>query len=66
MLKKMVNNEWLPIAINAGYDCSATLINDDVFGKTAIKNMIDKRDNKLLKTKMFTDEDDALNWLQSV
>ena len=64
--QKWLNNEWLPQAIKAGYYCSATLINDDVFVKTAIKNITKRRDNDTLKTKIFTDEDEAVSWLLSV
>ena len=63
--QKWLNNEWLPLALEAGYYCSATLINDDVFVKNAITNITNKRDKKSVKTNMFTDEDEAINWLSS-
>lgn len=64
--QKWLNSEWLPIAIKAGYNCSATLINDDIFVKTAIKNIVNKRDPKIVKTKLFTNEEEAISWLQSI
>ncbi len=64
--QKWLNNEWLPEAIKAGYYCSATLINDDIFVKTAIKNITNKRDKNSVKTKIFTNEDEAIAWLQTV
>lgn len=64
--QKWLNTEWLPQAIKAGYYCSATLINDDVFVKTAIQNITKKRDSEFLKTKIFNREEEALSWLLSV
>lgn len=63
--QKWLNIEWLPEALKAGYYCSATLINDDVFVKTAIKNITNNRKQNNIKTKIFTDEDEALTWLSS-
>lgn len=64
--QKWLNSEWLPNAIKAGYYCSATLINDDVFIKTAIKNITNKRDKNHIKAKMFTNQNEAVDWLQSI
>lgn len=64
--QKWLNSEWLPNAIKAGYYCSATLINDDVFVKTAVNNISSKRDQKTIKSKLFTNENDAIIWLQSI
>lgn len=64
--QKWLNTEWLPNAINAGYNCSATLINDDIFIKTAIQNIINHRNTTKVKSKLFTNENEAIEWLQSV
>ena len=64
--QKWLNSEWLPNAIKAGYTCSATLTNDDIFVKTAIKNIANKRDQNIITTKLFTNEDEAIAWLKSV
>lgn len=64
--QKWLNSEWLPRAIKVGYYCSATLTNDDVFINTAIKNISNKRDQNLVKTKLFTNEDEAIVWLKSI
>lgn len=64
--QKWLNSEWLPNAIKVGYYCSATLTNDDVFVNTAVKNIANKRDQKIVKTKLFTNEDEAIDWLKSV
>lgn len=63
--QKWLNNEWLQQAIKAGYYCSETLINNDVFVKTAIRNITNKRDQNNMQTKMFTNEYEAINWLAS-
>jgi len=63
--QKWLNNEWLPKAIKAGYYCSATLINEDVFVKTAIANIINKRNQDNVKAKVFISEDEAINWLSA-
>jgi len=64
--QKWLNSEWLPIAIKSGYRCSATLINDDVFIKTAVKNITNHRDQKTIKTKLFTKKDEAISWLKQI
>lgn len=64
--QKWLNSEWLPNAIEAGYYCSATLINNDIFVKTAIKNITNKRDKTHVKTKIFTNHDEAVEWLKSI
>ena len=40
--------------------------NDDVFVKTAVKNIANKRDQNIVTTKLFTNEDEAIAWLKSV
>ncbi len=61
-----LNTEWLEKAIDAGYCCSATLINDDVFIKTAIKNITTKRNRAQVKTKIFITENEAIDWLINI
>ncbi|MBI9055213.1 MAG: hypothetical protein JEY96_15425 [Bacteroidales bacterium] len=64
--QKWLNSEWLPKAIEAGYSCSATVMNDDIFIKTAINKIANNRDSNSIKTKVFTNEVEALSWLDSI
>jgi len=64
--QKWLNSEWLPNAIKAGYYCSATLTKDDIFINTAVKNIANSRNKEIAKTKLFTNEDEAIAWLKSI
>lgn len=64
--QKWLNEDWFPRALALGYYASATLINDDVFVKSAISKIISKRKNTNVVNKSFCNESEALKWLESV
>lgn len=64
--QKWLNEEWLPRAQAIGYSCSAVLLPNDPFITFAVKNIVAKRDPKKFKSKFFTDEREALNWLKQI
>ena len=64
--QKWLNNDWLPRAEKTGYYCSAVVSNDDVFIKSALRNITAKRDATKFLSNYFSSEEEAEKWLATV
>lgn len=61
-----INNVWLPSAINAGWKAWALVVPDSFLARINMNEFVKSFYDKGVRIMVFTDWDEAMNWLKSL
>ncbi|MBK5284775.1 MAG: hypothetical protein JJE25_05190 [Bacteroidia bacterium] len=57
-------DDWYPHALEAGFRCQALIVSRDSFNEQALKLIVMKYNDELVKTRYFIAPDDAEEWVR--
>ena len=62
--RQWIVSDWYPRALQAGFRCQALIVTRDSFNEQAIKLIVSKYNNELVKTHYFIVPEDAEDWVR--
>ena len=63
--RKWIVDDWYPRALAAGFRCQALIVSKDSFNEQAIKLIVSKYNNEVVKTRYFIAPEDAEEWVRN-
>ena len=63
--RQWIVDDWYPHALAAGFRCQALIVSKDSFNEQAIKLIVMKYNDELVKTRYFLTPEDAEEWVKN-
>jgi len=63
--RQWIVDEWYPRALEAGFRCQALIVSRDSFNEQALKLIVMKYNDELVKTRYFIAPEDAEEWVRN-
>ena len=63
--RQWIIDDWYPRALAGGFRCQALIVSRDSFNEQAIKLIVSKYNNELIKTHYFIVPEDAEAWVKN-